>query len=186
MRTALRITTLCLSFLCINAMSASAFDGERKGFSLGIGIGPGYIHWSDPENIQQDESSATLQFDTRVGSGLTAHSQVYFTLKGFTLVGTQSGFDVLGGGVAGLGLSYYFSSSAPSIYVTGGAGAMVHTNIFTSYSGGPMINAGFGVEVVRHVGLEVLVIRSWTDEIYDGRDQLNIWNAAMTLNVMAY
>ena len=117
-----------------------AFDGQRQGFILGGGFGPGLTSfdysvngWSVPVS---SDSHTRLTFNTnfRVGVGLGQHVQVYWCARGIyfgldkiTLSSEFGSQDaeidaMVLTGVAGLGVSYFLRPTAPSWYLMGQIG----------------------------------------------------------------
>lgn len=159
----LTILLLCVTFLFFS-QSASAFDGNRKGFLLGIGLG---AHGSE---IGPD-SQGGLASSFKIGVGITnklaiyyANHVAYFNADGF----------LYGSSLTGIGVSYYFSANRPSFFLTGTIGLAGfddfdtdEDDFSTGNSGdGEGIAFGFGFELARLLTFESMVMHSTID--YDG------------------
>jgi hypothetical protein len=58
---------------------ASAFDGRRRGFILGVSFGPGFTHvHSDFGSSTNDVTRGALALNFKIGHGLDSRSQLYF------------------------------------------------------------------------------------------------------------
>jgi hypothetical protein len=143
-----------------------AFDGHRRGFVVGFGVGPGLTsldysieHYSTIPNSEV-QTKLAAETDLRVGIGFTDQWLVYvgsnaalFRLDQIRfkdeLFGTpiDKGIDIdltiVSYGEV-LGVSHYFRREAPSPYVTAGLGFSVWTAPFES-GFDPWVGFGFSI-----------------------------------------
>jgi hypothetical protein len=142
--------TLSLIFLFLTC-NAHAFDGHRKGFVLGIGLGSGLITFSPGEDPKYRLAAIT---DFRIGYAIDNSWQLYWTFKDAQLRLHKSTNWLM---FEGIGCSYYFKPEAVSPFVAGGIG-------FSNYGGSNRYShfgsfAGGGLEFSRHLSLETYL--SW-------------------------
>jgi hypothetical protein len=144
---------LVLAVLVVSAVPAGAFDGKRKGFVLGVGVGPGLSSYtqelssSGSGSITSDrETKVGFSTDFRIGFGATERFLIVYDNK----VNWIPFDNVLGehvtvtDGISSLAVSYYLSESAPGGFLTGGLGGAGWSTPFEESSSGL---AGFGVFV---------------------------------------
>lgn len=145
------------------APGARAFDGNRKGFVLGGGVGGGTAR------LEQELSGAlsgtlpsvtegTLVTDFRIGGGLNEHwmlyydNQVWWGRTEFT-----SGKKGFGLGIGLVGVSYYLTADAPSWYFVGtvGVSSFGSSDDYTAQTG-LGVSGGAGFEFARHWSVEAV------------------------------
>lgn len=118
---------LFAALLVLLSQPASAFDGQRSGFVLGGGLGPGVLNSkvelsSGSLSAESDlERDFSLVSDFRIGAGVSDQWVLLYSSRTdwFWPVDAQYTFTH---GVGTLGVLYYFEPTAPSTYVTGGIG----------------------------------------------------------------
>jgi len=150
-----RICGLLLVATVFAAASAvQAFDGNRKGFIIGFGVGAGVTSYTQELEIDlpsvsrtepvADESKTVLVTDFRLGGGVTDQFLLYYENR-VAWFGAEdaAGTDLfIAHGIGLLGASYYFRPSSPSLYVLGSVGTSAWmTMIESEYD----MAAGFGV-----------------------------------------
>jgi hypothetical protein len=136
--------------MLLMATNASAFDGQRKGFILGFGLGPGMdmhkqnasvsaVGASISDTDYVDKSKFAFMTDFKLGYAPTDQLIIYYDNKVSWIKGdfgevvvvdvsipkaTVMGYaDVMVlSGLTGLGVNYFFAPQAPSPFVTGGLG----------------------------------------------------------------
>ncbi|HHM04306.1 MAG TPA: hypothetical protein ENJ19_01005 [Gammaproteobacteria bacterium] len=123
MKKQFRAAIMLAGALC--AGQAYAFDGERRGFVLGLGIG---LHSTDIEdngvpysNIARDESPSGLMTSFRIGAGLGKHFLLYYT-NDVAWFSEKAEDNLTIAALTGIGGAYYFKPQP----------------------GGPYLNAAFG------------------------------------------
>ena len=139
---------------------ASAFDGERNGFVLGLGIGYHKTdingNFSEHPGISANESPAGFATSFRLGLGLSSQAIIYY-INDINWYNEDSEGDLTIVGISGFGFSYYFSRTPGSLYLTTAFGAGVRNE--TSDSQAPVYSGvgysfGIGYEFVKWVSLQ--------------------------------
>jgi hypothetical protein len=141
--------------------SAHAFDGSRRGFVLGGGLGAGGTFFrqeiSTPyESIESDtEAHGSLVTDFLIGLGATEQLVITYQshVTWFSMTNALSETVTITNGVGGISLSYYFEPEAPSPVLIGGMGFSTWDTPFED-SGDTWIGfgmwGGFGYEFSPH------------------------------------
>jgi len=153
---------LSLSFTA----SALAWDGQRQGFILGAGAGPGFYSYTSkeesPEIITRNYDrliSAGFQFNFKIGFAPTDRLLFHLTTKASVFGEEHTGKTT---GITGLGADYYLKPNPPSLYITGVAGlswwgeTLLAQQIIYESTGfhGFGISGGFGYEFSQHLSAE--------------------------------
>lgn len=168
---AIAVVGACVLLNC--ASDAFAFDGQRQGFILGIGAGPGLTSFTQTLDLgswpgggsetTDRENKFGLQTDFKIGYAPSNTFQVYYSNK-VSWFGIENalGEDVIiTSGVMGVGASYYLSPEAPSLFFGGGLGVSVWNAPFED---GSEAWTGFGLytwagyEFSRHWNVELDVV----------------------------
>lgn len=152
--------TLCLTLLLVVVIVpvATAFDGSRRGFILGVGGG---YHTTDidreigfpfPAVGIVSESRSGIATTFKIGVGISNQ----FTLCYVRNASWYTATDLTAAGIGGIGGSYYLSASSPSAFVLfefGFADIVSVGNRSESETGaGYMIGGGY--EFAKHFQLE--------------------------------
>ena len=154
-----RAAILLIVMVLMLSASASAFDGMRKGFVLGGGIGFGpvaKVSLDDFAGEDYDKSGVALNF--LIGYAWDEQNMIVFLRDGVIY---SEDFDVLTGtksinlvqGFAGIGLYHYFGPVGKSFYVTGGLGLQDWISLdddIDSNDAGLGFLIGGGYEFARH------------------------------------
>ena len=180
-RRVVSVIVLHLFFLCNDTTSSLAFDGNRKGFLLGFGAGPGYVAANSSSSSRRDESWSSIQTTIKLGHGFTEQFQLYFSAKAFF----NRDFSPFLQASPSLGGSYYISASPTAIYLVVGGG-VVYFSSFSS-SGpyvGPTIHAGLGMEFHRKWTLELNLSGSRVTDVFSEVGDLNIGTASLTFGMV--
>lgn len=111
-RTSAITAILCVA-MAFMASNASAWDGERKGFQLGIGLGPGY--YKEP-----GFNKVGVGTDFKIGYAPSNKLSIYWMSKA-TFFSLGSGI-LAAFSVGGPGVSYSPKSEGASPYIEIGAG----------------------------------------------------------------
>ncbi|MDH4222186.1 MAG: hypothetical protein OEV55_01455 [candidate division Zixibacteria bacterium] len=200
------IVVMVISFLALNA---NAFDGKRKGFILGGGIGPGvtllkstvsYSSWFDEHEYSESsdwESKFGLITNFKIGYAPSDHVEIYFTVKdswyGSTIYwgGLESEDVVMASGFWGPGVTYYFKPEAPSYFITGGFGLSTLSLPFESdaeikFGGG--VFAGAGYEFARHYSVELDLMWGKVSNfaLFGIDEDTSVLTVALTFNALAF
>lgn len=154
------------------ASEGVGWDGQRKGFIVGFGAGPGLT-----SSTMEDERNALgpsardntwgLQTDFVIGYAPTSRLQVYYSNKvsWFKI----SVVDVTAiSGLTGVGASYFLNSQVPSPFLSGGLGVAVWDDPFDEWfdrSLGFGLWGGVGYEFARHCSAELDLV--WGNPTHD-------------------
>lgn len=148
-----RALALSLAFLGLAAcaLPAHAFDGQRKGFILGVGAGLGVSSFTQTLDVSglgsetsDRETKVGVAADFRIGWGVDDQLLLYYDNRA-NWFSVENVFDesvTLVDGLSTFGASYYFQPAAPSAFVTGGIGWATWTTPFEEESSGAL---GFGL-----------------------------------------
>lgn len=159
MNTAAKLISAAILF-ATTATTAQAFDGQRKGFQIGLGIGAHStaMNFSQSNQPGEVDSAQKIAVALNLGYGFSNRITGFIGGKGGSV--TVDGFD---GTLAfsGIGTTLYLSNSSPSLYVTGlvGVGSL-STNQLEADNGklsdsGRGWLAGVGFEVTDRLHLEL-------------------------------
>lgn len=131
------------------AAPSLAFDGHRRGFFLGGGLGPGYTSWSHdyPDSLvvpsdsgftaitHRSGNNAALATDLRIGFGFSNRWLVFYDKRiNWIFSGTDATVADITTTVA---TSYYFKEVHPAAYLIGGAGLSAWETHYRYASGSP-------------------------------------------------
>lgn len=167
--------------LALTAASSGAIAGQnRQGFIIGLGIGPSNL---EVQSDTADDSYSGTGTSFMLGGGVNDQFTIYYVsdVVFFTRDTTDdfgdTNSDLWAAGLAGIGLSYYFSPDARSAYIGGAFGLSSMTDVvdssISSYSGnGFSLTLGF--EFARHFNVELNLIRSSMDNEDDSSDTLDL------------
>jgi hypothetical protein len=180
--------------------SVAAFDGNHKGFLLGVGLG--YAHSSfDDNSISMPLSMPHdgICLDLKVGGGVSEQVQIYWNSKvncSYSQEASLGGF-----AVSGLGGTYFLKPKAPSLYfmaTLGLSGYWVRETAVdvgkergrgsaTSIGFGSAIGAGY--EFAKHLSVEgsVAIAKAniyWIDA--NQRSDVSALGLCLTLNYLAF
>jgi hypothetical protein len=151
MRNVLRIAVVILiaGFIVGLAPSrAAAFDGGRKGFVIGLGVGYGRTGWG------VNHSGLFTSF--KIGYAPTDRVMILWHSSGTFFKGVSGEWKM--DGVGGLSMQVYLSSAPRAAYVIAGGG---YQNVMSFSAAtneiGPGVRAGFGYEFTKHLSVEAIV-----------------------------
>lgn len=157
MRRIKAVTALITVFLGLASPSAAAFDGMRKGFSLGLGLGMHHLdnNISSPYFIYHEaEVGAATSF--RIGYGFNEKFSLFYQRNASWFDGSGETYIV---GLTGVGANYYFSESVPSKYLIAAVGAGDYSTPMLAYdrdvTDGSALLVGFGYEFKQHRSVEI-------------------------------
>lgn len=158
------VTTVCL--LLGLSTTALAFDGKRKGFTLGGGLGAGMTSFRQelavPPRFQLDSETVNkgaMVIDFRIGYAPTDQLDLYYIheVSWFGMTNVLDETVTIVNSTGGLGATYYLAPRAPSVYLLGLIGLSMWSAPFESHSDtwtGFGVGAGVGYEFVPHWALE--------------------------------
>ena len=196
-RTSAIVLVALVAILCSTTV-AGAFDGERHGFILGIGVGTGLTTYT--QTVSYDgfswtsdrESELPLMTDFKIGYAPNDLVEIYYMNK-VSWFGFENalGDDVtITSGLGGLGVTYFFEPAAPCLFLTGGIGFSSWTTPFEEDAdtwSGIGLTAGVGYEFAPHwyVAGDVCWGKPSTEE--SGIDfSTNALSLNLTINVIGY
>ena len=155
---------LAVLVLVFYAASASAWDGERKGFILGIGVGSGYLSYSQTMEGEKLGSDDVGPFNTDFKIGYAPNNMflIYWMSKvsWFGMENVYGDNVTISNGVGCAGVSYYLNEFTPSPYLFCGIGYSTWDTPFEEDSKtwtGPGVSFGTGYEFSHHFNIEASV-----------------------------
>jgi len=198
------ITTLLL------ISNADAFNGKRKGFIIGGGLGPSFSTFKETITIHdffgsgteteesQRENKFGLRTNFKIGYAPSDLLEIYFTVKDswfsseVYFLGESTAEDVImASGFWGPGVTYYFKPEAPSYFITGGIGLSTLSLPFESHSEikfGGGLYAGAGYEFRNHFYVELDL--GWGKPsslaLFGIGSSTTVLSVALTINALAY
>ncbi len=159
MRRILFISMLLL-FLCVSSFGM-AFENYRQGFIIG-GLGGIAVNtWKEfnrKDIIIDKRNSIALHIGYRIGGGFKGEKFMIYQWVVMNLFGgwnydyKDSYLTIIG--IGGLGVSYYFKPTSPSLYINSGIGGTIWD--FRALGVGAM--GGIGYEFTRHWSVECGVV----------------------------
>ena len=199
------LIVLITLFLIVNAY---AFDGKRKGFFLGGGLGPGltlqketieYSGWFEGQESETSgwESKFGLVTNFKIGYAPSNLLEIYFTVKdswyGSTIYwwGLESEDVVMASGFWGPGVTYYFKPEAPSYFITGGFGLSTLSLPFESdaeikFGGGLFAGAGYEFKCHFNVELDLMFGEVSSLSLFGIEPKTTVLSIMLTVNALAY
>ncbi len=192
MKRSLLITLLTMLLM---ATSTYAFDGQRKGFILGGGLGVGPFADVSIDNSDEDDSHAGVAFNLLVGYAWDEQNMIVYLLDAIHYSEDTDfwlGYDAATQGFGGIGYFHYFGPTGKSAYICGGLGLQYWEpsgwdwGIFDSR---PDPEAGFGIligggyEFTRHLQVYSSLSFGRTSE---GDDDYNHTQFLITISAVAF
>ena len=183
--------------------NAHAFDGQRKGFLLGIGLGPGYTSFTQEvavsvfgfhESAKSDrENKIGVITDFKIGYAPENSWAIYYTSK-VSWFGMKNalGNDVtVSNGLGAVAMTYWFKPQFPSPFIAGGLGYSTWSLPFennppATWTGFGLF-AGGGYEFSKHISIEGSL--SWgkpKHKVFGFEVSSNALSFMLTINALAY
>jgi hypothetical protein len=171
----MRIRLVFLTALLLTAtvaQRAEAFDNNRRGFLLGLALGPAWVSYDlkavveDPgqppelRDLDRDDSFA-FGIDFRIGGGLSDRVMLFYLARipWFSNPISGRGSSSITTGINALAATYSFRDEAGGPYVLGGLGLASWSNGFplgsTESWWGFGVIAGAGWEIQPHFPVEI-------------------------------
>lgn len=190
--------------ICL-AASADAWDGQRKGFLLGFGIGPGFTSFtqrvaaSDPSwggtvsLVSDRENKPGVMTDFKIGYAPDDYWAIYYTSKvsWFGMENALGDNVTVANGLGAAGITYWFQPHYPSPFVAGGVGfstwGLPLEDPAPDTWVGPGFFAGGGYEFSRNVSVEAyLSLGSPRDTDRGMEVKSDTFSLMLTLNWLGY
>ncbi len=180
------------------ATNVLAWDGQRKGFILGGGLGLGMTSFTQTlEFMGMSETSPRedkfgFQTDFKIGYAPTDLLQIYYVSKvsWFELKNVFGDEVTITSGLGGAGVSYYLQPEAPSAFFTGGIGIATWDLPFEERAdawAGFGLYAGAGYEFTRYWNVEFdFVWGNPSEEVSGLKASTNALSLMFTINVLGY
>ena len=187
MRRILFISMLLL-FLCVSSFGM-AFDNHRQGFIIGGLGGIAVVTWKD-DGIYETAygTNIALHFDLRVGGGFKGDKFMLYFWNVCNWFSIENYYDpddpdnpedqLIINVIGGLGVSYYFKPTSPSLYINAGIGIAM----WSAIQPGVGAMGGIGYEFTRHWSVECGVMWGKTMNPTYVKDNGN--SLAITLSII--
>ena len=145
------ILIIVVMMLCA---SANAFDGERKGFAMGFGMGMSPYVYSSNNSFDYDKTGEALGMNLSLGWGINNKNIITTEVVAASAMDYENNYcgnrdNDPASGILGFNWYHYFNSSGSSWYTTLGFGRYVNTYDFTSRGLGFLIGGGY--ELSKHI-----------------------------------
>jgi len=152
--------------------SASAFDGNRKGFFLSVGLGGGMNSFTQtlevtgqPSTTSDRENKGAFATDFKIGGGFNEQFLLYYVARSswFSITNVFDESVTILNQIGGVGATYYLSEAAKSAYFLGAVGLGTWSTPFESGGStwiGFGLTGGVGYEFAKHWGAELAA--SWS------------------------
>ena len=191
MRRILFISALLLS-ICVSsfgmAFDNEVFDNHRGGFIIGGLGGIAVVTWKD-DGIYETAygTNIALHIDFRVGGGFKGDKFMLYLWSVGNWFSIENYYDpddpednFIINGIGGLGVSYYFKPTSPSLYINAGIGIAMWSAIEPGVGVGVM--GGIGYEFIRHLSVECGVMKCGMVELMGPS---NVESLAISLSIIA-
>ena len=179
------VAVITAAAVIVTATSVFALDGTRKGFVIGIGVGPGMTSYTIGNSDR--ESKFALASDFKIGAGISEKLLVYYVSRvSWFSHDLPTETVTAANGIGLVGSSYYFKTDVPSFYVLGSVGLSSWSYPFESTSDtwtGLGVSVGAGYEFAKHYAAEATV--NWGNPGSDNVD-VDALSFMVTVGVLAY
>jgi len=190
------IRFLITAYLLVLSQQSFAFDDDRKGFMIGVGLGFQKTSIDTSNSNASSNSEAGLATSFRIGGGITEQFSLYYIRSASWFnapytEGSNTSDIYYVSGLSGLGASYYFQSSTPSAYLTGALGigdfaAPFEEDIDSDTDTGSAFMIGGGYEIDQHIQLEVTFLRTSIDSKTFNASDFKTSSLQFTINYLWY
>ena len=188
-----KLVVATLFLILVISSSASAFDGMRKGFVLGGGLGFGPVAKVSPDvpnSEDLDNSGIALNF--LIGYAWDEQNMIVFLRDGVVYSEELNyGDDVnIVQGFSGIGYYHYFGLQGKSFFITGGLGLQDWTALDSDYTN-PDPGFGFliggGYEFARHIQVySSLSFGKTSDEVFGYEFDFDHTQFLITVSAVAF
>jgi hypothetical protein len=183
----------------VTAGTGYAFDGQRRGFVLGFGVGPAIASYTQtaslegfPDLTSDRESKGGLGTDFRIGGGVNEQFVLYYVnrVTWFSLDNALDETVTIASSVGLLGASYYLQPGSHTAYLVGLLGLSTWDAPFESdvdAQVGLGLGMGLGYEFSPHWSVEGnLNFGRPSDTIQGVEFSTNAFSFHATINVLAF
>jgi len=151
-------------FICLflfPSTEVSAWDGQRKGFVLGMSMGPSRVTLNHGIGDSKEVFESTgISGKGIIGYAPSNNAVVYFSdrVDFFNFEWSDSSDASIGGGAAGfgMGVTYFLYPESPSFFLDGGVGIdlIFYDPVKDEFETGVYLEAGAGYEIHPHLAVE--------------------------------
>lgn len=194
------VVLLVAATMLVAASAAHAFNGKRRGFILGFGVGGGLTSFTQTLTVPAygyDETSGrenefSIATDFKIGGGFNEQFLLYYVnrVSWFSIENVFEEDVTIANSVGLVGVSYYFQQTAPSPYLLGLVGVSMWDAPFESGASsqtGFGIGGGVGWEFSRHWSLEATINWGLPRDKESGIEvKTNAFSVLVTINGLAY
>jgi hypothetical protein len=180
----MRIKTCAVFLLAVLLMSAPllAFNGQRKGFILGGGVGAGYLSYQERFDGEGpfDLNKFSLATNFKIGYAPSNSLEIYY-INSVSWFGYMS--ETLLIGVTGAGVTKYLSPKGTGFFVSLGAGISFFRSLTAgggSFTGFGLIG-GIGYEFSKHWSIQGDVLYTTMES-----NQIRSLSVRATVNFLAF
>jgi len=108
----------------ISFSSALAFDGQRKGFVIGGGLGLGFAGVSSDDWAQTDMENMGYSFNFGIGYAWSEENMIVFLVEGVSYYDDYDGYEdiYMSQSFGGFGYYHYFGMMGNSPFIKAGLG----------------------------------------------------------------
>lgn len=182
------------------ASSVFAFNGQRKGFVLGFGIGGGLVSWEQKLEgqswaVQDDEDSekrGAVLTDFELGYAPSDRLMIVYcnSVTWFRFQVGYKSFRTVASPVTGARVTYFLQPQSPSAFVSGSIGlASLVTPFDSDYESADGVGGGIriGYEWRRHVLLSLCAnLGKVKDEYNFSEVKTTVWSVGLLIEALAY
>jgi opacity protein-like surface antigen len=183
------VLVVCLCIYGLTVSTVFAFDGKRKGFILGGGLGFGYLSTNVSVQSESDsEGQGVFLTEFKIGYAPSNTLEIYYISKGSWWGAGDITFVMT---ISAIGVSKYLDSKEETgVFLTGGLGLAASDAPFEKdidSSNGWGLFGGIGYEFANHWTIQADILYSHiSEEVFD----INITNDYIgiraTINVLAF
>ena len=180
---------ICVLILEFSSAELFAFDGQRRGFIFGGGLGGAFVpnQFSGKSTIGRTERKAAFLAELKIGYALTNSTEIYYVSKSSWWVEDErfNSNTILLLWFAAIGMSKYLSSSETGFFFKAGIGLSVLKALENSVDSlhGWGFFAGVGYELAKHWSTEIELLYSGLEE---SGINLDSYAVRVTLNFLQY
>ena len=153
------------------AAQALAFDGKRKGFILGGGVGGTYLSYKEDSGFEENKFS--LATNIKIGHGQSESLEIYY-VNSCSMV--DAGLNISNC----IGVTKYLNREGKGIFLFGGAGIALAIGLWDSRAGVNMLG-GIGYDIGRHWSIQGDVLYTYLES-----GLTSIVNFRVTINFLAF